>query len=106
MIGGVDDSQHPVVVMVEEVDLLVVAVGFVLGLAPGLLVLASDLSDVLDIQVVGEVVEELSDVRGGVVVELVGQETARPAHSRNSSTPCWRTLSMRTLSRWRKNLVE
>ena len=52
---------------------------------------ASDLSEVLAIEGVGEIVEELGEVSGGLVAEFVGYEAARPAHSRISSTDEWYT---------------
>ena len=47
-----------------------------------LVVVASELSEVLTIEDDGEVVEDLAEVSGGLVAEFVGHDEVRQVHSR------------------------
>ena len=84
--GAAGDSERHVVVD-EELELPVMARALALATLD---VVAGDLSEVLSVEGDGEVVEQLGELGGGLVAELVGHEEVGQVHRRSSATACSR----------------
>ena len=77
----------------DDVGLSVMERGFDVGAMAELVVVAPDLSEVLAGEGVGEVVEELEGVGGGLVAEWLGPRGPRPrprSRTRKRKSPPWR----------------
>ena len=79
-----DSERH--VVVDEEPKLPVMA--RTLAIAT-FVVVAADLSELLSVEGDSEVVEDIGELNGALVAQLVGNEEVRQAHSRNSATACF-----------------